>query len=779
MENHDLCLCLADSENEQEVIKLLKKCNYWDDPSCWRYFGDTPDNYSTIGNQQERAEYALVEKIINSVDALLMGKCLENNINPKSAEAPKNINEALIRFFDVPDGKLSKLSSSKRGILAENICLVATGLKANPCYSIIDNGEGQSPDSMPSTLLGLFKSIKTEIAFVQGKFHMGGTGAFRFCGEHRMELVISKRNPKILKPGENGEWGFSIIRREEPTGTRRSSVYTYLAPGKKILSFNLPSLPLKPSSYPNKFGESLRYGTFIKLYEYNLAGLKTNIQFDLYNVLSLLVPNIALPVRLYERREGYSGHSYETTLAGLSVRLEEDKRDNLEPEYPTSHTISCMGQKMQAQVFAFKREQAANYRRNEGILFTVNGQTHGHLASSFFLRDNVGMGYLKDSLLVIVDCSDLDNLSKEDLFMNSRDRLCNCELRSHIERELEQILKGHPGLRSLKESRRQIEIKTKLAESKPLVDVIEKVIKNSPTLARLLSFGGKLPNPFKFEETGTGNEYISKKYPTFFRLKKKTNKDTIKNCPINWRFRVQFETDAPNDYFSRDDDAGKFSLCVNGVEVTDYNLSLWNGTANLTVSLPKKAKPNYILQYNTSVKDVTKWEAFEDIIKVKIDEAREHNKGGDGKEKPLPPGDTDTGKQKPSNLDIPLVTDVHKQDWEKHGFDDYDALRVVPTGDGLYDFFVNIDNICLLTELKYAKPSSDIELLTAQFRYGIVLIGLSLIRAPNTNTDETENSIPDNVKLVTRLVDPILLPMILTLSHLESEDIRIDDTVTF
>jgi len=75
--------------------------------------------------------------------------------------------------------------------------------------------------------------------------------------------------------------------------------------------------------------------------------------------------------------------------------------------------------------------------------------------------------------------------------------------------------------------------------------------------------------------------------------------------------------------------------------------------------------------------------------------------------------------------------------------------------------------------------TSDIELLTAQFRYGIVLIGLSLIRAPNTNTDETENSIPDNVKLVTRLVDPILLPMILTLSHLESEDIRIDDTVTF
>jgi len=473
----------------------------------------------------------------------LMSKCLEAGIDPKGREAPRNINEALVKFFSIPDGKLSKLYPRQRAMLAENIHLVATGSKSNPCYSIIDKGEGQTPDKMPTTLLGLFKSVKNEIPFVQGKFHMGGTGALRFCGENHLQLVLSKRNPRILSSGESDEWGFTIVRREEPHGNRRTSVYTYLTPKGMIPSFKADGLPLLPSIYPNKFGEPLEWGTFIKLYNYNLHGLKTNILFDLYNVLSLLMPNIALPIRLYERRKGYAGHTYETTLSGLSVRLDEDKRENLELGYPSSHPIACLGQKMQAQIYAFKPGQSSNYRRNEGVVFAVNGQTHAHFPSTFFQRENIGMGYLRDSLLVIVDCTNLEDRLKEDLFMNSRDRLSACELRSEIERQLERMIKEHPGLRELKEKRRQEEIKDKLEESKPLRDVIEKVIKNSPTLAKIFSTGGRLQNPFQLEQAGIGQTYEGQKYPTFFRLKKKTHKDLVKNCPINWRFRVQFETE--------------------------------------------------------------------------------------------------------------------------------------------------------------------------------------------------------------------------------------------
>jgi len=393
------------------------------------------------------------------------------------------------------------------------------------------------------------------------------------------------------------------------------------------------------------------------------------------------------------------------------------------------------------------------------------------------------MGYLRDSLLVIVDCTNLEDRLKEDLFMNSRDRLSACELRYHIERQLERLIKEHPGLRELKERRRHDEIKDKLEESKPLMDVIEKVIKNSPTLAKLLSVGGKLPNPFDLEETGNGQTYQGKKYPTYFRLRKKTQKELIKNCPINWRFRVQYETDASNDYFDRDDDPGHFTLLANSIGVTDYALSLWNGTANLTVSLPKGVRPNYLVNYDTIVKDATKWEPFEDTFKVIVQPKKEHRKGGTIVDS-QPPGNQGQDKHTPSLLTIPEIIDVHRDSWDKHNFDEFDALDAISTGEGKYDFYVNIDNICLQTELKYAKPSMDVDLLTAQFRYGVVLIGMSLLRELNDPGDknqsiENEESIPDRVKLLTRAISPILIPMISTLSQLEPEEAELVDTVAF
>lgn len=783
MSYRDLCFSLAQCETENEVITILQKEGFWDDPSCWRYYGDIEDNFSTIGNQQSSPEYALVEKLVNSVDAVLLNRCLEDGIDPKSNQAPRNITEALVRFFNIPDGKLSRLTPLERTALAENISLVATGTKSNPCYSVIDKGEGQTPETMPKTLLGLFKSIKSEIPFVQGKFHMGGTGALRFCGENHIQLVISRRNPRILKPGESDKWGFTVVRRENPRGKRRTSVYTYLAPGGEVLSFRAHSLPLLPSEYPQAFGKNLDWGTYIKLYEYKIAGLKTNILFDLYYALSLLMPNIALPVRLFERRKGYSGHTFETTLSGLVVRLEEDKRENLEPGYPSSHTISCLGQRLNVQIFAFKQGQAVKYRRNEGIIFTVNGQTHGHLSHSFFQREGVGMGYLRDSLLVIVDCTDLDDRSKEDLFMNSRDRLCDCELKTLMEKQLEQLLKEHPGLRELKEKRRQEEIKNKLQESKPAADIIEKVIKNSPTLLKLLSPGGRISNPFQLIETGTGKDYKGKKYPTYFRLKKKTQEYT-KECPVNWRFRVQFETDASNDYFKREDDPGEFTLLANGLEVSNYVLSLWNGIANLTVSLPPNAKPNNIIKYVALVKDATIWEPFRNEFAVVVMAPKKHQESGSDKRHPSPSDKNGQGAHSPSRLSLPQIFDVRRDKWTEHGFDEFDALDIVSIGDGKYDFYVNMDNICLQNELKYANPATDVELITAQFRTGVVLIGMQLISELSRLhskglADRSNESIPEKVKLFTRAISPILIPMISTLSALQTEEIEPQNTVTF
>ena len=66
------------------MIDILKKENYWDDNENWQFFGGDENNYSIIGNQQSKPETAIVEKIINSVDAMLMGECLRQKIKPES-----------------------------------------------------------------------------------------------------------------------------------------------------------------------------------------------------------------------------------------------------------------------------------------------------------------------------------------------------------------------------------------------------------------------------------------------------------------------------------------------------------------------------------------------------------------------------------------------------------------------------------------------------------------------------------------------------------------------
>ena len=154
-----------------------------------------------------------------------------------------------------------------------------------------------------------------------------------------------------------------------------------------------------------------------------LDGLKTNILFDLYNRICLLLPRIALPIRFYERREGYSGHTMETTMSGLSVRLYEDTRTNLEEGFPSSSTISISGENMVCQIFAFKAGQSEKYRKDEGIVFTINRQTQGHIPVSFFKRKSVGMSYLADSILVTIDCTNFaGSIDQLEELVNNRSR---------------------------------------------------------------------------------------------------------------------------------------------------------------------------------------------------------------------------------------------------------------------------------------------------------------------------------------------------------------------
>jgi hypothetical protein len=282
-----LCLALIQADSEESVIRLLRDTGYWDDESAWRYYGDYENNYNTIGNQQSRPDAALVEKLVNSVDARLMNECLVRGIDPESSDAPESIVEAVAILFEpgadpksLSAGRIRNWPDAKRNEVARGITFAAAGAspqQGNPCFTISDSGEGQTPDRMPETFLSLTKSNKLRIPFVQGKFNMGGTGALKFCGRHNLQLVVTRRHPAITKLEHNADdqCGFTVVRREDPSRNRRSSVYTYLAPvgcrekrGRGgVLRFNAESMPLFPEGR-NAYSRPSTWGTLVKLYDY-------------------------------------------------------------------------------------------------------------------------------------------------------------------------------------------------------------------------------------------------------------------------------------------------------------------------------------------------------------------------------------------------------------------------------------------------------------------------------------------------------------------------------
>lgn len=306
---------------------------------------------------------------------------------------------------------------------------------------------------------------------------------------------MSRRSPKILDGNfahpTDDEWGFTIVRREDPSGNRRSSSYTFLAPvgadevqqKGEVLTFTSDTMPLFPDG-ANPYAREAEFGSLIKLYEYSMPGHRSHIlrKSGLLARLEVLIPEPALPIRLHECRAAYGGdeaRSYETNLAGFSIRLEQGKGDNLEPDFPVSVEMTCAGEPMTATIFAFKKGRAETYRKSEGIIFTVNGQTHGYLTLDFFRRTRVGLSYLADSVLVIVDCTKISGRGRELLFMNSRDRLRDGELRKHLEQELEDLLKNQPGLKALRERRRQELIGSRIEYSKPLQQILKSILQNS------------------------------------------------------------------------------------------------------------------------------------------------------------------------------------------------------------------------------------------------------------------------------------------------------------
>lgn len=123
MDHKKLFHSLYGASTEDELEAVLARHREVNDPANWRPYGGNESNFGVVENQQASPIPALVEKLINSVDAMLMRRCLEQGIDPCSAAAPRSMEEAVRQFF--PEAKNWDLTTFRK-VQAEEIQILAT-----------------------------------------------------------------------------------------------------------------------------------------------------------------------------------------------------------------------------------------------------------------------------------------------------------------------------------------------------------------------------------------------------------------------------------------------------------------------------------------------------------------------------------------------------------------------------------------------------------------------------------------------------------------------------
>ena len=448
---------LYEASTEAEVADIIADDRCLRDPLSWIPYGQNESNFGVVENQQASPIPALVEKIINSIDAILTRECLERGLDPTSVAAPRSVERAIEEFF--PNASDWDLPPSRRH-QAERIQIIADGPRMETSLTIYDDGEGQHPEDFENTFLSLLRGNKNEIHFVQGKYNMGGAGAVAFCGTQRYQLVGSRRWDGA------GDFGFTLIRRHPLTEvekeSKRATWYEYL-----VVDGAIPSFPIKTLDLGLR-NRHFSVGTVVKLYSYDLpVGARSVISRDLNQSLNEYLFAPALPLYTIDQEFRYpKDRNLQRDLYGLKHRLEFDDRKYVSELFSEEITDTEIG-RAKVYVYVFHaivdgkspkdtRETIRRefFKNSMSVLFSVNGQVHGHYTSEFITR-SLKFHILKDHLLIHVDCTTMELNFRNELFMASRDRLKGGKEARELRRRLSDLLStGRLKERSTKRGRR-------------------------------------------------------------------------------------------------------------------------------------------------------------------------------------------------------------------------------------------------------------------------------------------------------------------------------------
>jgi len=744
MDNRKLLLELINAKSEEEVLQIITKHSILSKDENWQPYGGYTGNFNTINNQAQKSVPALTEKIINSIDHLLIKECKLKGIDPESNVAPDSMQKAVELFFGIKKGDFSDIGTGQRRLIAENIILIAEGLKQKPNISIVDNGEGQYPDDFENTFVSLHRGNKDKILFVQGKYNMGGTAVLPYCGEYHYQLIISKP-PKELLNGKEDKWGFTLVHLHKATSSQyKNSWYEYAVDDNgKVLMF--PGEPL--AILPDK--KLLESGTYIKLFNYTLPDPSV-ITLGLWRELNRCLHAPAFPIMLYETRE-YKGHSPSKILLGNKIRIMVDDREKVEEHLTITTELGRFGKRnIEITLFKVGASKTEFTTPNDAIFFTINGQTHATIGRSF-LKTQCNLYYLADYLLIHIDCTGVEPEIRELVFMPSRDRMReDHEFTKEIKEILSEELRKHEGLNRLNQLRREQQIIKNPKDIKFLENMLSTLIASNRSLVQYLGIGGRVT-----DKTERGKkqieEFKGKRFPTYLQIKgfNQITGTYKKQIPINSFTRLELETDAENNYFDRETETGELIIKPDIMK----SFHLYNGIITIKLVPPKNARVGGV---DHIVVELTR--VYYDSLFVEINV--EYAKPIELQTKQSKKRETPKGK----SYSLPEPTLVYKdlrencKTWQEMDppWTDDDIVKVVPSGTNngkKLDIFINMDagelhNYSRRHQLSQKRQ----EFVTRCWQTSIYLNSLILYNDLSKNEkNETIEIIPEIMKSYTKV----------------------------
>lgn len=733
-----IALKLIKAVSAKDVDQVMHEYRQWfGEESNWHSYGGQENNWGTANNQQGDPAGALLEIIINGMDAVLMKKNREFESEPRSQNGseykqPQNMYEAVGRFFDVPEGRISNLDTKQElGRLADEVVQVgikrATNSHKFPTYTIIDFGEGQEPDDFPETFLSIGGGNKNTIPFVQGQYNQGSLGCIPHCtkGRHRFggyKLILSKKSDT---------WGWTLIKIKLAEQNEKNPVVVYFCAPNGIPRFRQGAL----SAFNNRLVGGVKRGTIIKLYQYSIGEKGHAKRHGLSDVLARNLITSPLPFRIYDfdeppldidgqtdlRRSGiwasvFSG--LKNMLTGHAYQESEEEDNGIEEDHANyiNEAISLGGEENEEigkiRIEAYVRNKMPEYITKPGskkvVFYTKNGQTHAHETAGFLNR--AGLGELGQHIVVNVVCDDLDkNLN---LFKADRERM-------NLGEDYEKIRKI---------------VWDKLSASKRLEELQKKLMpQRTQETEKDLEFQRKFWEELHSDLFPLGTDilpppppppppYQGNEFPTKIELYKKS--DVKKKIPINARRRIIFKCNAENDYLTRDATPGRIyfnneSVGGSGRRKINYDYGeLRDGKITLTLSGG----------HETQIGDVEKCEfGFEDDSRAQP--LTTHFEIEFTKEEPPPsssPSDAATRRVAVSRAAMPRIEWVEKNEWEDRGFNEETGAHVSEVGDdaaGTKEIIirVNKDNKYLHTIREKKKDQPHIETI---FKFGLAALTL-------------------------------------------------------